>query len=351
METRLHTLGITFPYLIAPMVGLTHAAFRKLVRSYTPVGLEPLIFTEMLSTKMIPHESLSKTPELKVFPGEQRFVPQLLGNNSDLIQASIEKLLPLNPWGFDINMGCSVKHILKHNHGVALMGNKEYAAEIAAAAKKASPRPVSVKLRGAATAVQDEKQLIDFTLALQNAGVDWLSIHARPQSRKHKGEANWNLGAAVARELKIPVVLNGDIQTASDAISVVRNYQADGAMIGRAATARPWIFWQIAEDLGITAKPENHIGKSCPRTPLEEGREFVASTIQLLNYLEELFDNPDFICERIVFHSANAIPWLQFGHAFWKMTTKAKNPQSLREALLDFAERFEMTMTTRVQFL
>jgi tRNA-dihydrouridine synthase len=332
------------------MVGISHAAFRKLVRSYTPEGVNPLIFTEMLSTKKVPHESVAKTRELRVYSGETHHVPQLLGNSLPLIEASIARLNVLNPWGYDVNMGCPAKHILQHNYGVALMGDSDYAARIVEATKKYSAVPVSVKLRGQAGMVQDIDSLVRFTRCLQNAGADWISLHARPQAQGHKGEANWQLGADVAKALNIPVVINGGIQTSADAISIVRDFGADGAMIARAAAARPWIFWQIAEDLGISAKPMHYSQAKAPRTPAEEGREFVNATIRLLEFLRELFVEEDFIQERVAFFAAMASPWLDFGHAFWKLTTRMEGVEKLHERLIEFQEKSIMKMTPRIKF-
>jgi tRNA-dihydrouridine synthase B len=349
-SSRMKALGIHFPFLMGPMVGISHAAFRKLIRSYTPARAQPLIFTEMLSTKKIPNESLAKTRELRVFGGERNFVPQLLGNDGALIRASVERLNILSPWGYDINMGCPAKHILQHNYGVALMGDPGYAARIVEFTKEATQKPVSVKLRGQAGAVQSFDALVSFTQSLERAGVDWITLHARPQSQGHKGEANWSLAAAVAKELQVPIVVNGGVQTAGEAVSLVSGGGVDGVMLARAAAARPWIFWQIAEDLGCIEAPQLHEGERAPRTPEQEGREFVRAMIRHLEYLRELFFEPDFIQERIAFHAAMATPWLDFGHAFWKMTTRLDGVEKLEERILDFQSRFEMRMTERITF-
>lgn len=349
-HSRLAQLGVDFPFLLGPMVGISHAAFRKLVRAYTPVETQPLIFSEMLSTKKVPNESISKTKELRSYFGESHLVPQLLGNDPELIRASIERLNTLSPWGFDVNMGCPARHILQHNYGVALMGDVHYAARIVEATKKHSSVPVSVKLRGASGNIASLEALVEFTRYLQDAGADWISIHARPQSAGHKGEANWQLGSDVAKSLRIPVVVNGGIQTSHDAISIVHTLGADGAMLARAATARPWIFWQIAEDLGHSTTPLGFEGKKAPRTPEEEGQEFVRAMLLHLKFLKELFEEADFIQERIAFHAALANPWLDFGHAFWKMTTRMDGVEKLEERILDFQNRFCMRMSERIKF-
>lgn len=87
--TRMSALGIDFPFLVAPMVGLSNVAFRQLIRSYTPRGLNVLTFTEMLSTRRLPDEKLSTTNELKTAEDERFFIPQLLGNQEEYIAPSV----------------------------------------------------------------------------------------------------------------------------------------------------------------------------------------------------------------------------------------------------------------------
>lgn len=350
-KQRLADLGIDFPVMVGPMVGLSHAAFRALLRSYTPPSIHPLIFTEMLSAKRIPHDSLAKTPELRVVPGERQFVPQLLGNDAEIFRLSFEKLKRLNPWGFDINMGCPVDHVLKHNWGVQLMGDVDYAARVVDGARRHTPLPLSVKLRAGLGKTIVPEEIFHFTSTLVSAGADWLTVHLRTQEQGHKGEADWNLGSRLCAELPVPVVLNGNVQTADDAVSLVRDRQVDGVMICRAAVARPWIFWQIAEDLGYTEPPTRYPNRRAPRTPDEEGREFLFSMLKLLDLLEEHFTDDTYRCERICFHAAHAIPWLDFGHAFWKLTTGAKTGGDMRARIEDFAARFELRMSPQAKHL
>ncbi|NBX16076.1 MAG: tRNA-dihydrouridine synthase family protein [Proteobacteria bacterium] len=349
--TRMKTLGIDFPFMIAPMVGLTNVAFRELIRSYTPAGIKILTFTEMLSTRRLPDEKLSTTNELKTADGEDFFIPQLLGNEEEYIAPSVRKLLTVNPWGFDINMGCPVSHTLRHNWGVRLMGDKSYAARVVEWTKKHSARPVSVKLRGGQGDSESLEYLLEFTEALENAGADWLTIHPRPRAQQHKGTANWQLVREVARARKIPVVGNGDIQTAADAVSLLRDFESDGAMIARAATARPWIVWQIAQKLGYSTPPAGRSSAECPSTPQEEGREYIRACLTLLGFMKIYFPQEDYCLEKFRFFAATGARWYQFGHAFWKMTTKAKTITELHDSIEDFGNKFEHPSFERVKFL
>lgn len=346
------SLGLSFPFMIAPMVGISHVAFRELVRSYTPQGIGALRFTEMLSTRKLPSERLHTTKELRISKDENHFVPQLLGNEESFIAPSIRKLMELSPWGFDINMGCPQSHVLRHNWGVRLMGDISYAADVVRITKRHSPVPVSVKLRGGADKDLDLKYLLNFTEALEHAGADWLTIHARPKAAKHEGPANWDIVGEVAAARKIPVVANGDIQTSEDALTVVEKYGCSGAMIARAATARPWILWQIAEDLGLDVKPLGRESECAPRTPADEAQEFYRSFLKLIDLVEHYFGEGDGVEEyglqKLRFYAATASRWFMFGHSFWKVTMKSKSFDEMRERVAHYVSTTEQAMIYRI---
>lgn len=349
--SRLSKFGVEFPFLVAPMVGLSHVAFRRLVRSYTPASVSPLLFTEMLSTRKIPGEKLETTNELKTAPGESFFVPQLLGNEEKYIEPSVRKLLSVRPFGFDINMGCPVNHTLRHNWGVRLMGDKEYAASVVGMVKRHSPLPVSVKLRGSNGEGEDLDYLLEFTEALERGGADWLTIHPRPRAQQHKGDANWTLVHEVRKRRSIPVVGNGNVQNADDAIATYDSFDVDGVMIARAATARPWILWQIAKRLGVGEAPEGMRPEECPESPEEEGREYVRACLRMLDFMTESFPQEDYVLDKFRFFAATGSRWFLYGHAFWKMTTKAKSVAALREAIEEFGAKAENPMVRTVKHL
>ena len=333
------------------MVGLSHVAFRELVKSYTPQHVNAIRYTEMLSTRRIPNEKLETTNELRTALNETYFIPQLLGNEEKYIAPSIEKLMTKGPVGFDINMGCPVSHSLKHNWGVKLMGDKDYAASVVKIAKKHSPIPISVKLRITGSGESDVNELLDFCGALQDAGAHYLTIHGRTRSQKHSGEANWGLVAKVRNALSIPVVANGNIQTSSDAISVIKEFGCDGSMIARATCARPWILWQIAEDLGINETPIGYEGKRAPRTPEEEGKEYVQACLKLISFLKFYFKDDSYVLERFRFFAATGARWFEFGHFFWKTSMRVKTVEELELAVEEFSEKYENKMYAHINII
>ena len=139
-----------FPVLLAPMVGLTHFVVRKALAEYLPPGSRSLWPTEMLNSRRIPAEKPNQCIEILFHDRDAGLCPQLLANEENFIRDSITKLTDWGARAIDINMGCPVKRALTHNYGVALMGDPNYAADVAAlAVKYAGALPVSVKLRAA----------------------------------------------------------------------------------------------------------------------------------------------------------------------------------------------------------
>ncbi len=330
--------------MIAPMVGISHVAFRELIRHYTPKKMNPLIFTEMLSTRRIPNQRLDLADRLFCAYEEKFFIPQLLGNEEDLIRDSIKKLMSLNPWGFDINMGCPSRKTLQHNWGILLMGDKEYAAKVVSYAKKHSTVPVSVKLRAGFGDTVELDYLLSFTEKMEAAGADWMTLHCRARGQRHRGPAQWDIIGKIAKERRIPVVANGDIQTVDDAMEVIQEHQADGAMFARAAIARPWILLQVAERLGLDTE-----GIPIPRTREEEGREYFKSILILCGLLKKYFGDSQASLERLQYHIGVGHKWLEFGHDFWKTIFRTKSIDEAEQVIAGYAERYPQPLTARVQ--
>lgn len=333
-------LGVDFPFFVGPMVGISHVATRRLVRDYLPRQVQAMLFTEMLSTRRLPCERLDRVHELKTDTEFGQFIPQILGNEEKFIAASLRKLEALQPFGFDINMGCPVKHTLRHNWGVRLMGDMSYAAQVVGWTKKHTHLPVGVKLRAGAD-TRNDRYLLDFVQALEAAGADWLTIHARTALQKHSGPASWDLVGEIAAQLQIPVIANGDIQTADDAIKTLTDHGAGGAMIGRAITARPWLLGQIAWKMQ-QADPLRYpfvFDKPPPMTPEAESREYFCALDRYIDLLEQHFGDEDYCLKKLRFFIATGSVFFLFGHAFWKMSMKDRSLKDLRHAIQEYGAR------------
>jgi tRNA-dihydrouridine synthase B len=328
---RARGLHVDFPCFLAPMVGLSHVALRQTVASYLPAERSTLLFTEMLSSRRLPTERIGDRPET-AFVEHERLVPQLLANEERFIAASLRKLERMRPAAIDINMGCPVSKALKHNWGVALMGDPKYAEEVVRLTVKHSPWPVSVKLRTGLT--DDPDYLLDFARMLEAAGAAWLTIHPRIAAQQRRGQPRWEYIARVRDAVRIPVVGNGDVQTVDDAIALLRETGCDGVMIGRASVARPWIHWQIADALGLPSPPGRE-GDVPPADGFAEGAEYARALGVFIDVCERSFTPADAI-KRLKFFVHWGGRWLEFGHELWRRMTNAVVLDDARAITRDF---------------
>lgn len=324
------------------MVGLSHVALRLVVKAYTPADAVVAWPTEMLSSWRLPRESMGATPETFRDPSESDLVPQILGNEEQPIADSVRVLSDWGVEGVDINMGCPVQKALKHNYGVALMGDADYAKEVVRMTVRHSSVPVSVKLR--AGLQNDRDYLLKFVKGLEDAGASWITLHPRLGHMKRRGSADWSQIRVVRDSLNIPVVGNGDVQCVDDVFAMGEVSGCDAVMVGRALAARPWLMWQVGERLGF-APPVGFEGLKAPATPVEEGREYGQAALRFLDLLERYFSF-DAGYTRFRFYLRMTSGWLEFGHYLFASCTKAKSYPELREAVVKFFE-VEQRMNSR----
>ena len=336
---------LNFPLCFAPMVGLSHVALRRVIQDYLPQNASTPWPTEMLNSRRVPGENLKKTPETLRRDEEQHLVPQILGNEEIPIQKSVQRLV--QEWGaagIDINMGCPVQKALKHNYGVSLMGDIDYAARVVEMTKRYSTVPVSVKLR----AVGSEKtipQLILFVQKLVDSGADWITLHPRTAEQKRRGQADWGQITELKKALKVPVIGNGDIQTVDDVLAMLQETKADKVMAGRALAARPWLMWQLAEKISSEKSPwifhQNLKGLRAPQTEVEEGAEYGRCLLRLIDYSEESFISragaaESLVVRKIQFYIRTTHVWLEFGHTLMAWTSRCQSLIELKEVIQRF---------------
>lgn len=331
-------MQFSFPLCLAPMVGLSHVVLRKIVYDYMPQGQETIWPTEMLNSRRVPQEKLGFTAETLLYEGERNLVPQILGNDKEMIQLTIRKMI--NEWGdtdaisgIDINMGCPVQKALRHNYGVALMGDLNYAAQVVEFAATASAKPVSVKLR----AVGSDKsvpELIHFVKTLRDAGAKWITLHPRTAEQKRRGQADWSQITELKKALDIPIIGNGDIQTADDVFSMLEQTSCDLVMSGRGLAARPWMMWQVAYRKGLTTEVP-------PMTEYEEGAEYGKMLLKFIHlsryyFCEKLGHKQDYAFRKIQFFVRTTHVWLEWGHP---LTSEINRSQSFEE-MIERVEKF-----------
>lgn len=227
---------------LAPMAGVTDASYRQFIKSIAP---EVIVFTEFLSTDAM-HFGATKTMKMLEFDPkiERPFIVQIFGNNREHFITACKLVEEMGADGIDINMGCPAARVVSSCHGSALIRKPELAADLVHAAVGAVKIPVSVKTR---LGWENAETLIPFCQELEKAGAKALAIHGRTYKGKFKGEADWEPIYELKRNVSIPVLGNGDINSASDALEKIGNL--DGVMIGRGTMGNPWLMADIVQAL------------------------------------------------------------------------------------------------------
>jgi tRNA-dihydrouridine synthase len=313
---------------------------------YLPEGAETIWPTEMLNSRKIPLEKLGATPETYRHSSEHgALVPQILGNEEEPIRKSVEKLQEWGVSGIDINMGCPVAKALKHNYGVSLMGDVEYAAEVVRMTKQSARVPVSVKLRAVESGQRED--LKHFMQALEEAGASWLTLHPRRGSQKRRGEADWSQIGWVRNQISCPLIGNGDVQTVDDVEAMLDETGCDMVMIGRALMARPWLFWQMGEKWGWSP-PIKYRGLSAPKTPQEEAHEYGNALQRLAFYMGEDFSSEALALRKFMFFVKTGAVWLDFGQNLVGVVHQSRSLLALHENLEIFFKQ-DLLMCQRTE--
>lgn len=245
---RIGPLVIDPPVLQAPMAGYTNYAFRQVVREYGGAGL---LATEMVSARgfvwMDEHEAEHPDRLWGVRDEERPLAVQMWDNDPETLAKVGARLAhEYRVSVVDLNFGCPVKEITEKAHsGSYLLRHPDRVGRIIERVVQAcAPVPVTAKIRLGCS--RNQITAIEIAQVVEGAGAAALTVHGRVAEDYFKGSADWDRIAAIKPYLKrIPLIGNGDLDSAAKVVEAFRRYQVDGVMIARACLGRPWLFQQV----------------------------------------------------------------------------------------------------------
>jgi len=180
-------------------------------------------------------------------PQEKPLSVQLFGSDAAMMADAAQKVAATGADIVDINFGCSVRKVLKSGSGAALMRDLRKAADVIKSVRAAIKVPLTIKMRSGWDASGD--QALELARIAQSYGADAVTVHPRTARQGFGGQADWSLIGRIKNALHIPVIGNGDVVAAEDAVRMMVQTGCDAVMVGRAAMANPLIFSQIEDQL------------------------------------------------------------------------------------------------------
>ncbi len=236
---KIRTLQLSSPFAIAPMAGMTDTAFRRLVKRHGGCGL---VVSEMVSSEGLVR-GIDRTLEYAEYTEEERPVAiQIFGGDPEKMAHAAQIVEGLGADVVDVNMGCPVPKIAKHNAGCSLMREPEHAAEVIGAMTRAVRIPVTVKMRAGWN--DQDRNAPTLARMVADAGAAAIAVHGRTAAQSYSGSSDWDFISRVAESVSIPVFGSGDIIEPGEAVERLRTTAVSGVLVGRGVLRNPWLLAQ-----------------------------------------------------------------------------------------------------------
>jgi tRNA-dihydrouridine synthase B len=227
-------------FVLAPMVGVTDAPFRRICRRFG-AGLTT---SEMTTADIGLWQTAQSRRKLDIDLDAEPVIVQIAGSEPQQMATAAKACVDRGAQIVDINMGCPAKNVCRKLAGSALLQDEALVAQILEAVIAAVDVPVTLKMRTGWDRAHRNGALI--ARIAEQSGIQSLAVHGRTRACKYKGEAEYDTIAQIKQQVAIPVFANGDITTLEKSLEVLRLTNADGLMIGRGAQGRPWFFRELA---------------------------------------------------------------------------------------------------------
>ena len=265
---RINAVQLDYPFALAPMAGMTDTAFRRLVKRHGGCGL---VVTEMVSSEGLVR-GIDRTLEYAEYTEEERPVAiQIFGGDPETMAAAAQVVERMGADIIDVNMGCPVQKIAKHNAGCSLMREPTHAAHVVQSMTKSVRVPVTVKMRAGWDEAAINAPLV--AQMMEDAGAAAVAVHGRTAAQSYRGTSDWGLIDEVAGSVKIPVFGSGDCVTPKQVVDRVATTRVGGVLVGRGALRNPWIFQQ-AQSLTL--------GRPAPLVTAADRGQFLLDYVELL---------------------------------------------------------------------
>lgn len=235
-KLKIGSIELANPLVLAPMAGISNWPFRLLAREQGCA----LAFTEMISADGLVRNFKKSAKFLRRSPQEKPLGVQIFGSRPEIMAAAASLISTMGADILDINMGCPVKKVVGGGAGAALLMNLPLAKQIIRAVWRAISIPLTVKIRLGWD--EQNKNYLQIAQMAEEEGVDCLIIHGRTRAQGYNIKADWQAIAEARRRITIPVIGNGDLNSPPSIINFLQETGCAGAMIGRGALGKPWIF-------------------------------------------------------------------------------------------------------------